>query len=101
VFVVVIDRMDVAVPLATGVTDRGDKLQDIVALIGEIAQVNPTAELKLFTEVTVMVELVELPAVVVADEGIALNEKSGAATTFSVKEALRVWPVPVPLTVAV
>jgi hypothetical protein len=101
VFIVVIDRMDVTVPLAAGVTDRGDKLQDIVALIGEIAQVNPTAELKLFTEVTVMVELVEFPAVVVAAEGVALKAKSGAATTIIVKAALRVWPVPVPVTVAV
>jgi len=57
--------------LATGVTDAGEREQVTVAFTGEIAQVNATAELKLFKEVTVFVEVVELPAAVVADAGEA------------------------------
>ena len=80
--VVVTFKTEVIVPFAAGVTDAGDKLQDIVALVGEIAQVKPTAALKLLTEVTVMVELVEFPTVVVAEAGVAVMLKSGADPTF-------------------
>ena len=80
--VVVTARVELIVPLAAGVTEAGVKLQDIVALVGEIVQVNPTAALKLLTEVTVMVEPVVFPIVVVADAGVAVMLKSGAAPTF-------------------
>lgn len=76
--------MDVIVPFAAGVTDAGEKLQVRVALTGVMAQVKPTAELKLLTDVTVIVEAVEFPAVVVAEAGDALIVKSGAAPTFNI-----------------
>jgi hypothetical protein len=74
----------VIVPFAAGVTEAGEKLQFTVALTGVIAQVKPTAELKLLTDVTVIVEAVEFPAVVVAEAGDALIVKSGAAPTFNI-----------------
>ena len=69
-------------PLAAGVTEVGDRPQVTVPLLDE--QVNPTAPLKLFTDVTVIVEVVELPTTVVAEAGDALIVKSGAAPTFRV-----------------
>jgi hypothetical protein len=74
--------MEVIVPFAAGVTDAGVSVQVTEAFTGAIAQVNPTAALKLFTDVTVMVELVEFPTVVVTATGVALRLKSGAAPTF-------------------
>ena len=68
--------------MAAGVTDRGDRLQVTVPLLDE--QVNPTAALKLFTDVTVIVDVVELPTIVVAANGNAPIVKSGAAPTFKV-----------------
>jgi hypothetical protein len=62
--------------LAAGVTDAGAKEQVTVEFTGAIVQVNATAELKLFNEVTVMVEVVLFPAAVVADTGDALKLKS-------------------------
>lgn len=50
--------------------------QVTVEFTGRIAQVNATAELKLFWEVTVMVEEVLFPAIVVADAGVELRLKS-------------------------
>ena len=76
-------NVDVIVPLATGVTDAGVRLQVTVVLTGKIPQVKPTAELKLFNEVTVIVEPVVFPALVVADAGVELKLKSGVATTVS------------------
>jgi hypothetical protein len=76
-------RPEVMVPFAAGVTDAGVKVQVTVAFTGAMAQVNTTAELKLFNDVTVIVELVEFPTVVVADMGAALKLKSGAAPTFN------------------
>ena len=72
------------VPLARGVTETGARLQVTVELTGEIPQVNPTAELKLLMDVTVIVDVVELPAVVVADAGNALMLKSGGGKTLIV-----------------
>jgi hypothetical protein len=69
-------KVDVAVPFAAGVTDAGAKLQVTVAFTGEIAQVNPTAKLKLFNDVTVIVEVALFPAAVVADVGEAVKLKS-------------------------
>ena len=69
-------RVEVAVPLPTGVTDAGARLQVTVALTGAIVQVNATAELKLLREVTVIVEVVLFPATVVAETGDALKLKS-------------------------
>jgi hypothetical protein len=77
-------RVDVIVPLAAGVTDAGARLQVTVALTGEMPQVNPTAELKLLSDVTVIVEVVLFPATVVAEAGDALMLKSSAARTFKV-----------------
>ena len=65
-------------------TDAGVSVQVTAALTGEIAQVNPTTALKLLTDVTVMVEFVVFPTVVVAEAGEALIVKSGAAPTFKV-----------------
>ena len=73
--VVVTVRVEVAVPFAAGVTDVKLNPQVTVELTGAIAHINPTAELKLFDDVTVMVEVVLLPATVVADTGAALTLK--------------------------
>jgi hypothetical protein len=80
--VAVTARLEVIVPFAAGVTDAGVKVQVTAALTGEIAHVNPTAALKLFTDVTVIVEVVEFPTVVVAAAGAAVRLKSGAEPTF-------------------
>ena len=82
--VVVTPRLEVIVPFAAGVTEAGDKLHDIVALVGEIVQVNPTAALKLFTDVTVIVELVVFPTVVVAEAGDAVKLKKFAETAYEI-----------------
>jgi hypothetical protein len=68
--------VELPVPLATGVTDAGVSVQITVALTGAIAQVNPTAELKLFKEVTVTFEFIESPATTVPETGNALRLKS-------------------------
>ena len=75
---VVDDRVNVAlaVPLAAGVTDAGARLQVTVAFTGAIAQVSPTAELKLFNDVTVIVDIAIFPAVIVAVAGEELKLKS-------------------------
>ena len=62
--------------MAAGVTEAGANPQVTVAFTGAIAQLNATAELKLFNEVTVMVEVVLFPAAVVADTGDAVKLKS-------------------------
>ena len=54
--------------------------QVTVALTGAIAQVNPTEELNPFNEVTVMVDEVLLPAIVVAKAGVGLKLKSFTVT---------------------
>ena len=76
-------NVEVIVPFAAGVTEAGEREQVTVAFTGAIAQVRPTAALKLFTDVTVIVELVEFPIVVVAEAGVAVMLKSGAAPTFN------------------
>ena len=81
--VVLTVSVDEIVPLAAGVTEAGAKPQFTVALAGEMEQVKATAELKLLTEVTVIVELVLFPAVVVATAGVEFIVKSGAAPTFN------------------
>ena len=73
-------KVEFAVPFAAGVTDVGTLVQVTVALTGVIAQVNATAELKLFIDVTVIVEVVEFPAAVLAETGVALKPKSFTAT---------------------
>jgi hypothetical protein len=94
-------NVEVIVPFAAGVTDAGAKLHVTAALEGEMAHVNATAELKLFTDVTVIVAVVELPTFVVADTGVALRLKSGADPTFKLYVVVRFWPFPVPVTVTV
>ena len=69
-------KIDVIVPFAVGVTDDGAKLQVTDGSTGAIEQVNPTAELNPLREVIVIVELVKLPATVVAEAGVALILKS-------------------------
>ena len=64
------------VPFAAGVTDAGEREQVTVALTGEIAQVNATAELKLLNDVTVIVEVPPFPTIAVAEIGDALKLKS-------------------------
>jgi hypothetical protein len=68
----VIVKVEVIVPFAAGVTETGANVQLIVADTGAIAQVNPTAELNPFTDVTVIVDAVVFPAVVIAAAGAAL-----------------------------
>ena len=75
-------KVDVADPFAAGVTEVKLNPQVTVALTGETAQVSVTAALKLLSDVTVMVELVEFPTVVVAEAGFAVMLKSGADPTF-------------------
>lgn len=69
-------KVEVADPLAAGVTDAGDKLQVTVAFTGEIAQLKATVELKLFKDVTVIVAVVLFPAAVTAETGNAVMLKS-------------------------
>jgi hypothetical protein len=67
-----------------------------VTLAGATAQVSPTTELNPFNEVTVIVEVVEFPTVVVAETGDALKLKLLTVNPYVV---VRVWPSPFPLTV--
>jgi hypothetical protein len=62
--------------LAAGVTETGARTQVTVAFTGAIAQVNPTAELKPLSEVTVILEDPPFPAITVAEAGEALKLKS-------------------------
>jgi hypothetical protein len=80
---VVTVKVDVAVPLAAGVTEIKLNPQVTVEFTGAIAQVNATAELKLFNEVTVIVDVVEFPATVVADTGAAVTLKSFTANVYA------------------
>jgi hypothetical protein len=66
----------VAVPLAAGVTEVKLNPQVTVEFTGAIAQVNATAELNPLREVTVIVEVVKFPAMVIAETGDALKLKS-------------------------
>jgi hypothetical protein len=91
-------NVDVAVPFAAGVTDVKLNPQVTEAFTGTVAQVNPTAELKLLTEVTVIVEVVLLPAIVVAVAGDALKLKSFTVNAYV---AVRFCPFPFPVTVTV
>jgi hypothetical protein len=75
-------NVDVIVPFAAGVTDAGESEQVTAAFTGAIVQVSATAELKLFSDVTVRVEVVEFPTFVVAETGVAVRLKSGADPTF-------------------
>lgn len=68
-------NVEVAVPLATGVTEAGDRLQVTEEFTGTIEQERAATELKLLREVTVIVEVVEFPACVVAETGEALKLK--------------------------
>lgn len=98
--VVEIVNVEEAVPFATGVMEEGVRLHVTVGSIGAIAQANPTGELKLFREVTVIVEVVEKaePAIVVPEEGELPMLKS---FTERVKVAVRLWPIEEPVTVTV
>jgi hypothetical protein len=62
--------------LAAGVTEAGANPQVTVAFTGAIAQVNPTAELNPFNDVTVTVEVPGFPAITVAAVGEVLTLKS-------------------------
>jgi hypothetical protein len=69
-------NVEVTVPFAAGVTDVKLNPQVTVEFTGAIEQVNPTAELKPFKDVTVIVDAVLFPAIVVAKAGEALKLKS-------------------------
>jgi hypothetical protein len=71
---VVIIKVDVAVPLAAGVIDTGNRLQPTVASL--VAQTNPTVETKPFNEVTLTVDEVEFPIEVVTAAGDTSIAKS-------------------------
>ena len=62
--------------MAGGVTEVKLKPQVTVEFTGATEQLSATAELKPFKEFTVIVEVVEFPAVVIPEAGVALNEKS-------------------------
>lgn len=79
--VVAIVSVEVAEPFAGGVTELGEKEHEELAGLPE--QLNDTAELKPFTEVTVTVNVVEEPAVTVAEVGLAEIVKSGTAKSFA------------------
>ena len=68
--------------MATGVTDVGAREHVMVGEAGVTEQDKATDALKLFTDVTEIVEAVVLPTVVVAEAGDAIKVKSGAAKTF-------------------
>ena len=70
--VVVTVKVEFTLPLAAGVTEAGAKEQVIVAVAGAIPQVKATAALKLLIDVTVIVDVVLFPAVVVVDTGVEL-----------------------------
>ena len=74
--VVINVKVEATLPLAAGVTEVKLNPHVTVEFTGAITQVNPTAELKLFNEVTVMLEVVLFPAIVVAETGDALKLKS-------------------------
>jgi len=78
-------RVDVPVPLVTGVTEAGTKVQ--VAPVGKPEQLSPTAPLKLTIEVTVTVEVVDWPGTTAAG-AVAARLKSGVVVTFRVREAV-------------
>jgi hypothetical protein len=67
----------VAVLSAGGVTDDGLKVP--VAPVGRPEIVRLTAELKLFMDVMVMVEVPDAPWIIVSEVGEAEMEKSGTA----------------------
>ena len=69
--VVLTVKVEVAVPLAGGVTDAGERPQVTVALTGAIAQVNPTAELNPYWDATEIDEMVLFPTTVIAEAGTA------------------------------
>jgi hypothetical protein len=69
-------NVEVAVPLAAGVTDVKLNPQVTVGLAGATEHDRPTDELKPFNDVAVIVEEGELPTVVVTEAGEALKLKS-------------------------
>ena len=77
-------NVEVAVPFAAGVTEVKLNPHVTVAFTGAIAQVKVTAELKLFNDVTVIVDAVEFPIVVVAEAGEADKLKSYTVNTYVV-----------------
>ena len=69
---------DVIVPFAGGVTVLGEATNEVCPGVPE--KLNPTAELKAFSEVTVATTVVVPPAVIVAEEGesVTVNAVTGA-----------------------
>jgi hypothetical protein len=95
---VVTVKVDVAVPFAAGVTETKLNPQVTVEFTGAIAQVNATDELNPLREVTVIVEVVLLPATVIADTGVAVKLK---LFTVNAYVAVRFWLLAFPVTVTV
>ena len=92
-------RVDVAELPDGGVTEAGLKVP--VAPVGRPETVRPTAELKPFRDVTVMVEVPEPLGAIVRDVGEALREKSGGGATINETVAVCVREPLVPVTVSV
>jgi hypothetical protein len=74
-------RVEVMDPFAGGVTDEG--LNEHVAPAGQLTAVSATALLNPNFEVTVIVDVEELPCATVNDVGLADNEKSGGGLTVN------------------
>jgi hypothetical protein len=91
-------KTEVTVPFAGGMTEDGAKPQVTVAFTGVMAQVNDTAELNPPSEVTVIVDVVELPVGVVAETGVDESPKS---LTVKIYVVVRFCPPEAPVTVTV
>ena len=88
--VVLIDRVDVTVPLAEGVTEfELNEQPDASEGVGETEQVRLTAPLKPFSDVIEIVEVADCPALTVFGVTVpALTVKSGAACTVKARGVL-------------
>lgn len=83
-------NLDVAEPLGRGVTET--KLKVVVTPVGAPETERATDLLKPFIDMTVMVELPELPWTIISEEGDVDNAKSGAAVTVRLMLTLCVLP---------
>lgn len=88
--VVLIDRVDVTVPLTEGVTEFGlNEQPGANDGVGETEQVRLTALLKPFSAVMEIVEVADCPALTVLGVTVpALMVKSGAACTVKTRGVL-------------
>ena len=78
--------LEVAEPPEGGVTERDDKVQ--VTPLGYPETVRPTAELKPFNEVTVIVETPLYPLLMLSELGDTDREKSAADCALTMRPAV-------------